>query len=531
MGKNSTVPLLAVKQWLDTWKKKKWADEDGLPEPPHVFYVGSMPIQILRRLAGVNPRDLQRRKQQLPLPGYQRGHQKERSEAILRYIRYGYPLSTQKGLSPEDYVDLVNPGWLPTAILVNVIPKEEKRYKGNRALTVKKDHVVSIVEQKEQFQLSYPASANSDGSWDFSSKSHLEPLEIIDGQHRLFAVDQDTDLRGEYNVPVVFFDGLPSSWQAYLFWVINVEPKKINTSLAFDLYPELRNQRWLERGEWIKVYQEHRAQELTEVLWRHRLSPWQDRIELHGRRIEGHVSNAAFIRSLMASFVRKWGSKPLQDDGQDLSRIGGLFGSIDKDGKSYVVPWKRPQQAAFLIRLWRAVLLAVEKSKAPWVQACSKAKSSSIPEQNPHKLHPAFAGPYTLLATDQGVRAISVVFNALCQVRHEQLALADWDVASLTETDDETVSEMLKELEKHKNITKFIDKVANELINGGQDWRTSAEPSISNSEKQKVQGAYRGSSGYALLQREAMKIILKSKDKEVASAGNDANNILQWDIR
>jgi hypothetical protein len=425
----------------------------------------------------------------------------------------------------------VNPGWLPTAILVNVIPKQERRYKGNRTVTVSKDHVVSVVERNGQYELSYPTSADTENSWDFSSRDHLEPLEIIDGQHRLFAVDQDADLKGDYAVPVVFFDGLPSAWQAYLFWVINVEPKKINTSLAFDLYPELRNQRWLERGEWIKVYQEHRAQELTEVLWRHKSSPWQDRIELHGRRIEGHVSNAAFIRSLMASFVRKWGSRQSPDDGQDLSRIGGLFGSIDKDGKSYVVPWKRPQQAAFLVRLWNGLLSAVNTSRAPWVKACTKAGSPTISGQNPHKLHPAFAGPFTLLATDQGVRAVSVICNAICQVRHEELALADWEVTSLTETDDETVSEMLKELEKKKNITKFIDKLATVLIDGGQDWRTSAEPSISNSDEQKIQGAYRGSSGYALLQRSAMKTLLRCSDKELALAARDAVEILRWDIQ
>jgi hypothetical protein len=305
--------------------------------------------------------------------------------------------------------------------------------------------------------------------------------------------------------------------------------------LAFDLYPELRSQRWLERGEWIKVYQEHRAQELTEALWRHPQSPWRDRIELHGKRIDGHVSNAAFIRTLMASFVRRWGTSVDSVQDGDISKIGGLFGSIDKEGRGYVIPWKRPQQVAFLIRLWLAVLTAIEKSKSKWVAACKDASGDKNSKeqaltQNPHRLDPAFAGPHTLLGTDQGVRAICVIYNAVCQAQHQELKLADWVSESLSEPDNESITHALTELHRFTKITKFLDDIAKALVDGGQDWRTSSEPSLNGTDQQKIQGAYRGSSGYPLLQKEAMKFLLKSSTN-VSNAAKKAVELLNWELK
>src|SRR5690606_1088952 len=92
------------------------------------------------------------------------------------------------------------------------------------------------------------------------------PIEVIDGQHRLWAFEDNAELDGDFEVPVVAFHGLDISWQAYLFYVINIKPAKINTSLAFDLYPLLRTEDWLERAEGPQIYRESRAQELTEAL-------------------------------------------------------------------------------------------------------------------------------------------------------------------------------------------------------------------------------------------------------------------------
>jgi DGQHR domain-containing protein len=515
------IPLLKVKQWLNSWEQSIWSPDEGLPKPPQNFYIASMPLKLLRNLAGVSRRQIEERKKVEKGAGYQRAHQASRSRSIARYIQFGYPLSNQTGLEPNEHSKLIHPGWLPMSILVNIIKPGETRRRSGKEVALESDEAVTISESNGFSFLEIPSSLDSTAAG--SKKSALEPIEIIDGQHRLFAVDELTgeELDENYEVPVVFFDGLTESWQAYLFWVINVEPKKINTSLAFDLYPELRSQSWLESGEGIKVYQEHRAQELTEVLWRHPKSPWKSRIELHGNRIDGHVSNAAFIRSLMVSFVRRWGNE---------HKVGGLFGSIDKQGKEKVLPWKRSQQAAFLITCWTMVHEAVKNSKSPWVldlQNCEKPENLDLlQEKNEFLKNTAFSGPNTLLATDQGCRAILLVFNAMSQIAYSEIGLEEWEIDAISDTpNDEDVSLALDELSRLKPINSYLYEIAKALTDTGMDWRTSSAPSLSR-EESKVQSAYRGSSGYTLLQQECYKHLIKSKDPLVAESAKAAITLL-----
>ena len=109
----------------------------------------------------------------------------------------------------------------------------------------------------------------SDNDW---TPQGIPPIEVIDGQHRLLAF-KDSNLEGNYELPVVAFVGLDLSWQAYLFYMINIKPKRINASLAFDLYPLLRTEIWLTKFEGPIIYRETRAQELVDLLWSHALSP------------------------------------------------------------------------------------------------------------------------------------------------------------------------------------------------------------------------------------------------------------------
>lgn len=118
-------------------------------------------------------------------------------------------------------------------------PNETRTRKGKERTVVPAD-LVNIAANGQFYQLNFPVT-------DVDPAQALPPLEIVDGQHRLLATDL-IDLPDDYEVPVVMFDNLPLTWQAYLFWVINVEPKRINTSLAFDLYPELRDQEWLKQA-------------------------------------------------------------------------------------------------------------------------------------------------------------------------------------------------------------------------------------------------------------------------------------------
>lgn len=484
-------------------------------KPPKEFYVASMQLKDLRRLAGVSTRELEERKKADSKAGYQRAHEPERSAKIARYISYGYPLSSQKGLDPEKETSFIHPGWLPTAILINLIPENDPRRRQGKDLVVDTDKAIYIDSTGGTCCLSYP-DPNDLGPdpW----RNSLQPIEVIDGQHRLYAVDQIEDILGDYEVPVVIYNGLSQALQAYLFWVINVEPKKINPSLAFDLYPELRRQSWLEQGEGVKVYQEHRAQELTEILWRHPLSPWQGRIELHGARVEGHVSNAAFIRTLMASFVRRWTSG---------ERIGGLFGSIvDKttDSTERVLPWKRAQQAAFLIFAWRKLQQGVKHSTATWAQSCRASAAAQLDlVKSPHT-DLAFSGPYTLIATDQGARALMVALNAMFFVRYSELQLEAWEKPFSTDVilDDE-VTVAIEELDSDPAINEFLEGIAASLFYSNEfDWRTSSAPGLADDLKQKTtQSAYRGSSGYTLLQKKVIELLSGASKTDVANAAKE----------
>src|SRR5262249_394950 len=252
-------------------------------------------------------------------------------------------------------LDLRKPGWLPTAIVVNILQGSDERENDK----VSPGDVVKV-ESREGVEIILPYSEWSP-DWRPSS---VPPLEVIDGQHRLWAFENDSDLSLE--VAVVGVEGLDISWQAYLFWTINIKPKRINPSLAFDLYPLLRAEDWLDRAEGHAVYRESRSQELTEALWSHPESPWYDRINMLGERQNPWVSQSAWIKALMATFVRPWRGRG--------STVGGLFGSRLREGEE-VLGWSRAQQASFLIFAWQQLLSAVQDSNSPWAkQLRSEAK-------------------------------------------------------------------------------------------------------------------------------------------------------------
>ena len=508
-------------QWMKSWDLALNSDGKENKSPfPKEFYVASVPLKTLRALAGVNKRDLDDRRKNNKATGYQREHQSERSVEIARYISYGYPLSKQKNLDIKSNANLVHPGWLPTAILANIVPLESvRRYKG-KDVKVERGLDVQVKVDNGQYILEYPDLEDFDSKkWEDIQK----PIEIIDGQHRVFAVPENEEELSNYEVPVVFFDGLSLEYQAYLFWVINVEPKRINPSLAFDIYPALRRQDWLERGEGLKVYQEHRSQELTEILWRHQESPWKDRIELHGARIDGHVSNAAFIRSLMVSFVRRWN--------KSSDRIGGLFGSVQSDNSSEperVLPWKRTQQAAFLIFIWKTIEKSVERSQAKWAIACRCLEKTPQPNlfgEETKKQDEAFAGCYSLLATDQGVRALLRIFNAFIYVCYEELELETWQKTFSDDSiDDAAVTYCLNELQTKENLKEYLQDICSVLFHSDNfDWRISSFPGLSLDERT-TQASFRGSSGYTLLYTRCLNLLSNCSKENIRAAAEDVKN-------
>lgn len=497
----SPIPALRVRQWLAQWDDLTYDAEQNQSRPKEHFYLFSMPASQLRALAGIYRRSTDRvtpRKEDL---GIQRKHDPERSEEIRRYVEGGYPWS---GLSDAKRRDsrnsnLKKPGWLPTAVVVNILTVDDERsgHKLSNADVIRVEDDAST----SSASLHLPEIIGQDDI--------VPPIEVIDGQHRLFAFDDhDKDVE-DYHLPVVAFHGLDISWQAYLFWTINIKPKKINPSLAFDLYPLLREQDWLDSGEVVHVYRESRAQELTEILWSSSDSPWHRRINMLGgaRKENGPVTQAAFIRSLIASMVKSW--RPSKGP------AGGIFGGTPdtREGLS----WSRLQQGAFLLTAWRLLYDEIAKSEEPWAVSL-REESGTLDAYRPGSTNtpdPAFAGTSTLLATDQGVRGFQSMLNDLCYIRQRELGLSKWrDSTNFSDVSPDNVAEVSESL-KTQPVHAFLKGLCESLASF--DWRTSSAQNLTEQEKL-AKSALRGSGGYKQLRTQLASHLRDSSHSEVASA-------------
>lgn len=284
------IPAIKVHQWLRGWDKVDFSVSAHRRKPPPQFYMFSLSAVELRSLCGIARRTTSGVTPRAADLGIQRAHDEDRSSEIARFVEFGFPWSTlsEARRRSNGFNDLRKPGWLPTAVVCNILQETDERE--NRK--VAQEDLIEVMDDDQIFQISLPYSKWTK-TW---APTNVPPLEIIDGQHRLWAFDSNSD--PTFELPVVAFHGLDISWQAYLFWTINIKPKRINASLAFDLYPLLRAEEWLDREEGHAVYRETRAQELTEALWSYPESPWYDRINMLGERRIPWVSQAAWIRSL-----------------------------------------------------------------------------------------------------------------------------------------------------------------------------------------------------------------------------------------
>ncbi len=500
-----TVPALIVNQWLPEWEGAKYEPAPPRAKPEPHFYIFSISAYDLKRLTGIYRRDPA--KPPAEDMGVQRSHDPDRSAEILRYLVSGFPLSR---IDPKKLVDLDEihtlqmPGWLPTAIVVNILKPGDRR--GPKQRPVSQEHLVAV-EGVSASEASLVLPTGLEGE-DWQPMIH--PIEVIDGQHRLWALEEPEGENERWpeafrekirqlEIPVVAFHGLDTSWQAYLFYTINQLSKRIDTSMVFDLYPLLRTEDWLLRFEGPNIYRQTRAQDLTILLWSHRESPWKDRIIRLGGRERGKVTQAAFINSLMASFIRRYFSQG--------SRIGGLFGG-SKGTHETELNWKREQQAAFLIMCWKQIHDSVTKTNAEWAVALlsryEKQRKELSADQRRELL---FAGPDTQLAADQGVRGYMRVINDLLWLAEDddRLDLREWDWSRKTKQDDDAaVSDALRQLELQcRKTVRFVGSLARILA--GFDWRlpSALDP---KDESYAVQASYRGSSGY----REIYRRILES---------------------
>ncbi|MEP4261383.1 MAG: hypothetical protein ABJ375_18935, partial [Rhizobiaceae bacterium] len=161
---------------------------------------------------------------------------------------------------------------------------------------------------------------------------------------------------------------------------------------------------------------------------------------------------------------------------------------------------------------------SVNKSQAEWKLAISRSAQGQLLDD----FSPAFSGENTLLATDQGVRAVHNIFNAIFQDIPEKLDLMSWYAgdALLEKPTEESIDYALKSFQNMGKANEIIEQISEAIVNGF-DWRLSSAPGLGDKEK-KVQSAYKGSGGYSLMMKELLKVL--GSDENVDSMIQDAAN-------
>ncbi len=128
-ARRKLVPALKVHQWLDEWDEIDWRVEENRSKPQKCFFQFNMPAPQLRALCGIYPRSAEARESASEDTGIQRRHEPGRSKEISRFVRFGYPWSNLTDAKREsgDFRELRQPGWLPTAIVVNILTASDER--------------------------------------------------------------------------------------------------------------------------------------------------------------------------------------------------------------------------------------------------------------------------------------------------------------------------------------------------------------------------------------------------------------------
>lgn len=471
------IPAIRFKQWLEDWDQYDYDVNAHRRKPAPYIYLFAMKAADLRRIADV----YRRRRDGDVAEGIQRKRDDSRTARIQRYVKYGYPYGDLKvDQNRDDFAALRKPGWLPTAIVVNILSPGEQRH-GQKILA---KEVITIKEGAgSSCTLMIPPV-------DLEQDGRLPPLEVIDGQHRLWAFEEtssESPVPDDFELPVVAYHGLDIAWQAYLFWSINVSPKRINPSHAFDLYPLLRTQDWLEQAGDLKVYREARAQELTECMFVNEHSPWHHRINMLGDRGARGVSQAAWVRSLASTFFAT---------GQGSGRTGLFQAKIP--ALEEPLEWSRGQQAAFLIQIWSDLREEIVKAARLylWIRFYDGDPIA------------AFSDKTSILNQDMGVRAVLSVVNDIFFLKAADWRLIDWylkpvDDEGLTTSDEADLA--LKSLQKTQFRT-LMQETAAALARF--DWRSLDGPGLENDENERMRKrSYRGSGGYAALRHEVMREI------------------------
>ncbi len=477
------IPALKVNQWLPTWDKVHFDDSQKRSKPKESFYIFSIDAVTLKKLSGVYRRKSKNRKSASQEFGIQRKHDPVRSSVILEYVMNGYPWSelSQRKRESGQFDDLKKPGWLPTSIVINILKSDDVR----RKQSVNKNDLVKVEEDSSgTVKINLPDTFNRD-NWEYQN---LPPIEIIDGQHRLWAFE-DVELDDKFELPVVAFHGLDLSWQAYLFYTINISPKKINRSLAYDLYPLLRTEDWLEKFEGHLIYREARAQEIVDYLYSHDESPWNNWINMLGETGENKMnSQSAWIRSLLATLIKTYDSRG--------NLPGGLFGAKKGDNET-VLPWGKEEQVALILLYGNKILEKCSKSNHKWIKEINNYEDLK-------NRTPAFYGKTSLLNHDQGIRALFYILNDFLFTLYDELELENTFLASQSGNSYQIISNNIAQLRNKKPIDNFLNNLCDALVKF--DWRSYSNNDL-NADQKTQKAGYRGSGGYKVLRIDLLRFI------------------------
>lgn len=497
--KYKSIRAFKVDQWLNEWNEVNF-EMPMRKKPEGSFYIFKIDIRLLKRISDVHRRKAH--KSRIEDMNIQRVLKEDRSLEIKNYVHKGFPLSTvgDKAREEKDNQILKMPGFLPTAILVNILDSGQKR--GNSVINDK--DLIVVINGNDEPQIILPDEIFSN-EWN----PDLKPFEVIDGQHRLWAFDETENIDGVFEVPVIAYHNLDRAWQAYLFYVINIKPKKINTSLGYDLYPLLRTQEWLENSkDGLKVYRETRAQELVEAMWIFPESPWFRRISMLGEEAS-NISQNAFIRALSDSYFKK-----------SKKEITGLFSDVLKK-KNEELKWVRAQQAAFLILLWdeiaKVLIPQVTKpGELEWVDKLRKEGSQLTIFEKDLQLDKSFVSKNSNLSRDQGVTGISMFSNDFFYVLANEPEIDFNDIEWDSEIDERQIEPASIDLAINKfqnhQIYSFMQLFAKEIVKF--DWRTSAAE-FNDPSKSELQKKYRGSGGYREVWNDLLKLFLNSENEKI----------------
>lgn len=179
-------------------------------QPLGTFYAFTLGADVLDRITYSQPAEVMARMEQesddnkggYSILGTQRGENKKRLEEIASFIR-------------------TTEATFPNAIILAANYDQEGRY----------------IEEKDDRR--WTISEESDGPWILHIPSLNErSASIIDGQHRLHAFNKlplDASERSMELLCVVFLE-LPTPYHAYVFATINFNQKKVDRSLAYELF-------------------------------------------------------------------------------------------------------------------------------------------------------------------------------------------------------------------------------------------------------------------------------------------------------